>query len=139
MWLKLWLVASSSSSRLDYCNSLFADMLALNFDKLQRVQNTLVRVVLRRGKCDHIISSSLGEFHCLPVRQRVHFKSRLPRAMIRENIMPSTYTCVMFCVTMRHLVVCVRPLKICYTSRPKTVIISRAFRHVAANSWNSFV
>jgi len=35
-------------SRLDYCNSLFAGMSASNFDKLQRVQNTLARVVLRR-------------------------------------------------------------------------------------------
>ena len=41
-------------SRLDYCNALFTGMSESNFKKLQRVQNTIARVVLRRGKYDHI-------------------------------------------------------------------------------------
>jgi hypothetical protein len=40
-------------SRLNYCNSLFAGLTKSNFNKLQRVQNTLARVVLRRGKLEH--------------------------------------------------------------------------------------
>src|SRR5664279_1074041 len=43
-------------SRFDYCNALFAGMSKSKLSKLQRVQHTLLllRVVLRRGKCEHI-------------------------------------------------------------------------------------
>ena len=61
------------NSRLDYCNSLLAGTSVSNLAKLQRVQNTLARVVLRRGKYDHI-SSALAELHWLPVKQRITFK-----------------------------------------------------------------
>jgi len=42
------------NSILDYCNSLFTVMSAANFAKLQRVQNTLARVLQRRSKHDQI-------------------------------------------------------------------------------------
>jgi hypothetical protein len=41
--------------------------------KLQRVQNTLARVVLRQGKQDHI-TQALVQLHWLPIRQRITFK-----------------------------------------------------------------
>ena len=56
-------------SRLDYCNALLAGMSKSNFTKLQRVQNTLARVVLRRGKFEHI-TPALKELHWLPVQYR---------------------------------------------------------------------
>ena len=50
------------TTRLDYCNSLFFGMLAKNFARLQHVQNTLARVILHKGKFDHI-TQSLMEVH----------------------------------------------------------------------------
>jgi len=44
-----------------------------NFKKLQRVQNTLARVVLRAGKFEHIIPAFI-KLHWLPVKQRVLYK-----------------------------------------------------------------
>ena len=44
-----------------------------NFHKLQHVQNTLARVVLRRGKFEHI-TTALKELHRLPVKHRVTYK-----------------------------------------------------------------
>jgi hypothetical protein len=41
------------SSRLDYCNAPYADMSSASYLKVQRVQNTLVRVVL--SQCNHVI------------------------------------------------------------------------------------
>jgi len=41
-------------SRLDYCNALLTGMSKSIFNKLQRVQNTLARVVLRQKKYEHI-------------------------------------------------------------------------------------
>ena len=83
-----------------------------NFDKLQRVQNTLARVVLRCGKFDSI-TSVLAELHWLPIKQRVT-KSRLLLSTLSKKI--SHPTCVIFCVTMRHLAVGNRPLKIFYVA-----------------------
>ena len=44
-----------------------------NFKKLQRVQNTLARVVLRRGKYEHI-TPALVELQWFPIKQSVTFK-----------------------------------------------------------------
>jgi hypothetical protein len=56
-----------------YCNALYVGISAVNFNKLQRVQNTLARVILKRRKFDHI-APSLVELHWLPIRQRTTFK-----------------------------------------------------------------
>jgi len=42
------------STRLDYCNSLFVGMSASNFAKLQRVQNSLTRAVLKPDSPAHV-------------------------------------------------------------------------------------
>ena len=61
------------TARLDYCNSLYYNMSSANVAKLQMVQNTLARVVLRQRRCDHI-SPSLVRLHWLPVKHRITFK-----------------------------------------------------------------
>ena len=60
-------------SRIDYCNALLVGMSDSNFAKLQRVQNTLARVVLGLRKFEHI-TPALIELHWLAVKQRVTFK-----------------------------------------------------------------
>ena len=55
------------ASRLDYCNALLSDAPAATFDKLQRAQNNLARVVCQsRGRTDarpllHIATLASGE------------------------------------------------------------------------------
>ena len=61
------------TSRIDYCNSLFYGMTARNFSKLQRIQNTVARIVSGNRRFDHI-KPVLKELHWLPVRERVDFK-----------------------------------------------------------------
>ena len=61
-------------SRLDYCNSLYVGMSESNFVKLQRVQNTLARVVTGHKRSDHI-TPVLADLHWLPVNSRVTVKS----------------------------------------------------------------
>ena len=60
-------------SRLDYCNSLLCGTTERNFDRLQRVQNTLARVVFR-ASWSASASDLLQELHWLPIRQHVRFK-----------------------------------------------------------------
>ena len=64
------------STRLDYCNSLLFGTSVKNIQKLQRVQNTLARVVTGTRKYDHI-TPVLRELHWLPVAQRIEYKVAL--------------------------------------------------------------
>ena len=67
------LACSIVASRLDYCNALLYGVTIRNFKRLQRVQNSLARVV-----CNAPYRSSaiplLKELHWLPVEQRVKYK-----------------------------------------------------------------
>ena len=66
-------VCALIQSRLDYANALYAGMSFTNFDKVQRVQNTLARVVTLTAKRDHIMPT-LECLHWLPIRYRVDYK-----------------------------------------------------------------
>ena len=61
------------SSRLDYCNSLLHSLPKVHLNKLQRVQNSLARVVT---KSPRFTSSKplLDKLHWLPVTSRINFK-----------------------------------------------------------------
>jgi len=69
------MACSIIGSRLDYCNALFTGMSEKNFDRLQRVQNNMARVVfdVRRRREVHS-ETLLRSLHWLPVRRRVDFK-----------------------------------------------------------------
>ena len=62
------------SSRLDYCNSPFRSLSSRNATRLQYVQNALARFVTGASKYTHI-TSTLRTLHCLPIRQRIIFKT----------------------------------------------------------------
>ena len=66
-------VSAMILSRLDYCNSLFAEAPVCLIKRLQSVQNAAARVVSRTKKTDHI-TPILNMLHWLPVRERVVFK-----------------------------------------------------------------
>ena len=131
--LKLWLVA------LSVCGSTtatrYVGMSASNFDKLQRVQNTLARVVLLRGQYDHI-SSALAELHWLPTKQRVIFKVATLASNVKRENQPSYLRDLLCdCAPSRCLRSSTQDLP--RVKRSKTVISARMFRHVTADSWNS--
>jgi hypothetical protein len=61
------------STRLDYCNSLLYKTTAKNISKLQRIQNSLARVVTGHRKHEHI-KPILKKLHWLPIKQRIVYK-----------------------------------------------------------------
>lgn len=67
------LVNALVTSRLDYCNSLLVGLPGVLLKKLQRVQNTAARVIMRTAKYDHI-TPVLKELHWLPVERRIQYK-----------------------------------------------------------------
>ena len=70
------LAASLVSSKLDYCNSLYSGISQTNLNKLQRIQNSLARVITNTWKYQHI-TPTLKKLHWLPIKQRIDYKTCL--------------------------------------------------------------
>ena len=67
------LANSLVSSKLDYCNSLDSGISQSNLNKLQRIQNSLARVITNTSKYQHI-TPTLKKLHWLPIKQRIDYK-----------------------------------------------------------------
>lgn len=122
-------------SRIDYCNALLSGTSNSNFNKLQRVQNTLARVVLRKRKFDHI-TPALEKLHWLPVNYRVTFKTAALVYSIKNTGQPAYLRQILQdYVPVRSLRSSSRNL-LC-KSTVGTVLASRGFRHSAVAVWNN--
>jgi len=123
-------------SRLDYANSLLFGISKTNLNKLQRVQNSLARIVLRRHpRCPS--SGLLSELHWLPIESRIKFKlstitykalsSQQPfhlSSLLHPYVPGSTFT---------HRSSSQHPLA---TPRCRTEFGKRAFSYAAPWVWN---
>ena len=81
-------------SRLDYANSCFSGVSSHNMHRLQRVQNSLARVVTPTHYSVTPVSSDLllASLHWLPIRQRVTFKlACLVYRFLHAEPLPPTY------------------------------------------------
>ena len=67
------LIHAFVSSRLDNGNSLLYGLPQAQLNRLQRIQNSAARLLLRLKKYDHI-SEQLKVLHWLPIRARIEFK-----------------------------------------------------------------
>ena len=67
------LVLSLCVSHLDYCNAALYGLPDITINRMQRVQNMCVHLVLRWTKWDSA-KACLAKLHWLPIRQRITFK-----------------------------------------------------------------
>ena len=67
------LVHAFISSRLDYCNGLFIGIPGKTIQKLQYIQNSAARVLMRARKHEHI-TPILQSLHWLPISSRITYK-----------------------------------------------------------------
>ena len=125
-----------AGSRLDYCNSLLAGTSISNLTRLQRVQNTLARVVTQKPRFCHI-TPVLSDLHWLPVRHRISFKIATVTFRVLQFQQPSylasltpKYVPVRALRSSSALSICVPPCK-------TTIATSKSFSSVASNIWNS--
>ena len=129
------------SSRLDYYNSLFLSLTDFELRRLQLVQNSLCRVVIRSSKSSHI-TPQLKKLHWLPVKYRVQFKIGLITYKILNQGQP---------VYLRELIHPDTSSRNTRRSTPKLKFLqtptfvhksikhfSNSFGHYAPALWNSF-
>src|SRR5664279_2404908 len=129
-------VASSMvGARLDYCNSILYGTTTNNINKLQRVQNSLARVVTGTRRYDHI-TSVLADLHWLKIQERITYKIALLTFKTVTTNRPT------YLVELISFHTPVRVLRSNHRNRlhvdkVNTVFGSRAFSHAAPSIWNS--
>jgi len=76
--------------KLDYCNSLLYNLSNTSISRLQRVQNSLAKVVILPPpkRFDHTIPT-LAKLHWLPVKKRIEFKIAAITYKVLQSIQPS--------------------------------------------------
>ena len=120
-------------SRLDYANSVFAGISSRNIHRLQRVQNSLAKVVTRSTTNS---SSALNSLHWLPIAQRIDYKLATLVHHSLHNTCPLYLSSLLHSYTpSRHL----RSSSLNLLSQPRTntVLASRGFRSAGPSIWNS--
>ena len=84
------LANSLVSSKLDYCNSLHSGISQTNLNKLQRIQNSLARVIKNTSKYQHI-TPTLKKLHWLPIKQRIDYTTCLLTYKTLTNQQPTYF------------------------------------------------
>ena len=120
--------------RLDYCNSLLYKASITNIQKLQRIQNSLARIVTGSSRTDSI-TTVLAKLHWLPIQSRIQFK--LAVTAYKALTTQSSYLAdlLQYHVPSRQLRSSSRNLL--REDCCKLKFADRAFRHAAPTLWNS--
>jgi exonuclease III len=82
------IAAALVASRLDYCNNLLYGTTASNISRLQKIQNSLARVVCRLPYKSQV-TPALRKLHWLPVKQRIEYKVALLSFMALHESKPT--------------------------------------------------
>ena len=109
--------------------------LILYISRLQRVQNSLARVVMPSCKRSHHITPTLADLHWLPVKKRIDFKIAAITYKVLQNKQPS------------YLFEILQPYKpprdLCSTDKVlltepliKSALGRRSFSYAAPHIWN---
>ena len=122
------------NSRLDYANAVLYKTSRANISKLQRIQNSLARVIMNKKRTDHM-HPVLEQLHWLPVSYRIDYKVATLAFKVRSTGNP---------VYLRNIVTDYEPTRELRSSnqpllsRPstRTEIARRAFSQAAPTVCN---
>ena len=124
------------TSRLDYCNSLLAGINKTLITRLQNVQRTAARLVMRKRKYDPI-SQDLVHLHWLPIEYRIDFKILVLTYKSLHQQTPDYLANLLHVQTGRR---CLRSTSSApHLVEPRTHLITfadRAFSSYAPRQWN---
>ena len=128
-------VRAMITSRLDYCNSLFANITAKDIQRLQKIQNRSARLIFRVSRWDHT-SPLIRKLHWLPIKERIAFKILLLVYKCLNKLAP------IYLTELLHLYIPTRKLRssnqsLLSVNRTFTVLGDCAFINAAPVLWNS--
>jgi hypothetical protein len=132
------LASAVVTSRLDYCNAVLSGLSDYNVAKLQRVQNTLARIVAQVSRREHI-TPVMADLHWLPVSSRIDYKLAMltfktlsigEPIYLAELIKPYIPPRNLRSIDAYRLAV--PPVAVA-----RTVFARRSFSYAAPNLWNS--
>ena len=122
-------------SKLDYCNSLYLNLPVYQLARLQRIQNSLARVVCKIPKHHHI-TPHLRSLHWLKIPQRIHYKLLSVTFTLLQHHQPSYLASQINTQPARHT----RSSSILTLRRPPTVkakLSDRSFHHFIPGLWET--
>ena len=132
-----WSTSSTSivHSKLDYCNSLYFNLPKSQINRLQLIQNSLARVVVKAPKSCHI-SPVLKSLHWLKINERIDYKLLSLTYKVLTTTQPSYLHNLISLQPPR----CTRTSSVVTLSRPPASsslkITNRSFRHASPHLWN---
>jgi len=123
-------------SKLDYCNSLFLNITTQQLNRLQLIQNSAARAVVKFPKFQHI-TPILKSFHWLKINQRIQYKILSLTYKSLQNHQPSTLRDLLTVQQTRST----RSSDVVTLQRPanpsRLQITDRSFYHHAPALWNN--
>ena len=122
-------------SKLDYCNSLYYNVPNTQVNRLQYIQNSLARAVVRAPKSSHI-NPVLKFLHWLKIKQRIDYKIISLTYKVLTTSQPSYLYNLISVQSHRST----RSSDIITLSRPPSSsslkVNNRSFRHASPCLWN---
>ena len=129
------IASSIVHSKLDYCNSLYHKLPNYQLNRLQQIQNSLARAVVKAPKSSHI-TPILKSLHWLKVNERIEYK----RLSLTYNVLTITQPSYLNYLTSVQPPRSTRSSSVVTLSRPPTIsslkITDRSFRHALPRLWN---
>jgi len=130
------LVSAFIFSKLDYCNSMLANLSLERIKRLQRFQNIVAKMVLKKKKQDHV-TPLLIHLHWLPVQARIEYKLSVLCHKCLHNKAP---------VYLSSMITAYKPSRTLRSGDKNLLVVpkmktrkfgERAFSHYAPYIWNS--
>ena len=107
------------TGNLDYCNSLLHGITAGQLGRLQKIQNTAARLILRRNRRSSA-TMMLHELHWLPIKKRVMYKLLLMVYKSQHDMVPDYIAAHLLDYT---------PSRFLRSSEDKQLVVIKTYSH----------
>ena len=125
------------TSKLDYANCLLYGVNKVFLHRLQIVQNSAARVILKMRKYDHI-SRARQELHWLPIQQRIAFSILTDVYKALHGLAPTYITDLISLAQPARLTRSSKNFNMAFPVKvPRNSYGKRAFVHAAPALWNN--